>query len=62
MRERARTEYNSIGSLVLKKLISIEDVYDMGIVGLPFHWHKYKPIIEEEKVQRDSYLKDLVPR
>ena len=54
-------DYNSIGSMVRKKLISVEDVYNMGFLGLVYYWAKYKPIIEENRSRYNgaSYLRDF---
>jgi hypothetical protein len=55
------TDYNSIGSMVRKRLISIEDVYDMGFLGVVFYWAKYKSIIEENRrrYNGEPYLRDF---
>jgi len=43
------TGFNTMGMLVRKGMVKAEDVYDMGIGGIPLFWEKYKPIVEESR-------------
>ncbi|MCX6649775.1 MAG: hypothetical protein NTV61_10380 [Candidatus Bathyarchaeota archaeon] len=54
-------DYNSMGVMFRKGLIRIEDLYDMGIIGVVFLWAKYKPIIEEgrRRYNGKNYLRDF---
>ncbi len=42
-------EYNLIGMMLRKGLVTADDLWDMGVQGVLFLWEKYKPIIEEER-------------
>jgi hypothetical protein len=54
-------EYNSVGMMLHKGMVEIEDLYDMGMQGVVFLWEKYRPIIEENRRRYNGkyYLRDL---
>ncbi len=41
--------YNSIGAMVRKGVVGVEDVVDAGAIGVTWQWEKYKPIITESR-------------
>ncbi len=55
------SDYNTMGTMVRKGIINIEDLYDMGQLGIIFLWAKYRPIIEEgrKRYNGKNYLKDF---
>jgi hypothetical protein len=55
------TNFNEIGMMLRKGFVSVEDLYVLGMSGIPFHWAKYKPIIEETRRRYNGkeYLKDF---
>jgi hypothetical protein len=50
------TNLNTVGLMVRKGLVSMDDIYSMGMVSIHFFWEKYKPIVEET---RRRYNPDL---
>jgi len=55
------TSFNTIGMMVRKGLVKVDDVYNMGIAGVPDLWVKYRPIIEEirRRYAGGEYCRDL---
>ena len=55
------TNFNEIGMMLRKGLVSVEDLYVLGMAGIPYHWRKYKPIIEEvrRRYNGKDYLRDM---
>ena len=54
-------DYNLIGMMLRKGLVTADDLCDMGVQGVTFLWEKYKPIIEEERKRYMSknFLRDF---
>jgi len=42
-------EFNLIGLMLRKGLVTADDLFDMGMQGVLFLWEKYKSIIDEER-------------
>jgi len=55
------SDYNTIGTMVRNGIINIEDLYDMGQLGIVFLWAKYRSIIEEgrKRYNGKNYLRDF---
>jgi hypothetical protein len=55
------SDYNTMGTMVRRGIMKVEDLYDMGMLGLVFLWAKYKPIIEEgrRRYNGKNYMKDF---
>jgi len=55
------TNFNEIGMMLRKGFVKVDDLYVLGMAGIPFHWEKYKPIIEETRRRYNGkeYLKDM---
>ena len=55
------TNFNEIGMMLRKGFVKVEDLYVLGMAGIPFHWKKYKPIVEEvrRRYNGKEYLKDM---
>jgi hypothetical protein len=47
--------------MLRKGFVNVEDLYVLGMAGIPFNWAKYKPIIEETRRRYNGkeYLKDF---
>ena len=54
-------EYNMIGMMLRKGLVTADDLCDMGVQGVTFLWEKYKSVIEEERnrYMSKNYLRDF---
>ncbi len=54
-------DFNTIGMLIRKGMVKTEDVYNLGMGGIPFFWEKYKPIVEEvrRRYNGSEYCKDM---
>jgi len=52
--------WNSVGSMLRKGIVSIEDIYDTGGSGGIYLWEKFKMIVEENRRRYTGkfYLKD----
>ena len=54
-------DYNLIGMMLRKGLVTANDLFDMGVQGVIFLWEKYKLIIEEERKRYlgKNFLRDF---
>jgi hypothetical protein len=54
-------DFNTIGMIVRKGMVKVEDIYNMGMGGLPLFWEKYKPIVEETRRRYNGkeYCRDM---
>jgi hypothetical protein len=55
------SDYNQMGTMLRKGVITIEDLYGMGMLGIIFIWEKYKDIIYEGRRRYNgrNYMKDF---
>jgi hypothetical protein len=42
-------DYNTMGMMLRRGLVSVEELYNMGLFSATFFWGKYRPIIEESR-------------
>jgi hypothetical protein len=55
------SNYNKVGMMLRKGLVEVEDLYLLGMFGVPLFWEKYRPIVEETRKRYGGkeYLRDM---
>jgi len=53
--------YNNLGLMLRRRLVDIEELYDLGYSGVVYFWEKYRPVIEETRRRYSgrNYCRDM---